>query len=81
MKAYCKACKPNILLENGHPSLTLSLPTLHCSCSGMGQGLRALPAPAPPGPFPGPLSEPGIGVSLLGAAHVSVGEEGKTSQK
>lgn len=57
------------------------LPTLHCTAPGMGQGLRALPAPAPPGPFPGPLSEPGIGVSLLGAAHVSVGEEGKTPQK
>lgn len=78
MKAYCNACKPNISSENGHPSLMLPLPTPHCGCPWDGGGWGALPAPAPPGPFPGPLSEPEIGVSLLGAAHVSVGEEGKT---
>lgn len=39
--------------------------------------LQALPAPAPRGPSPGPGSEPVSGVFLLGAAHVSVGYEGK----
>lgn len=42
----------------------------------MGRGLEsALPVPAQPEPSPGLLSEPGTGVFLLGAAHVSVGYE------
>lgn len=36
---------------------------------------HALPVPAQQGPSPGLLSEPEIGVFLLGAAHVSVGYE------
>lgn len=47
----------------------------------MGKGLEsALPVPAQPELSPGLLSEPGTGVFLLGAAHVSVGYGGERKQ-
>lgn len=42
---------------------------------------HALPVPAQQGPSPGLLSEPEIGVFLLGAAHVSVGYEAGGNNK